>query len=73
MAPRPITIRNDFHNTKTWVDASRPMTREKVARIRRKLCGTKGCKCGDSLGGRGPQEDGYAELIDKALEVIFTG
>lgn len=68
-----IEIRNDFHNTKTWVIACRPLTKAKIARIRRKLCGCSGCKCGDELGARGPQSLGYIALLDEAIEISMRG
>ena len=67
-----VTIRNDFTNRETDVDTSRPMTHERALRIRRRLC-SDDCTSGDTLGARGPQEDGFFELRERADRAILTG
>lgn len=67
-----ITLRNDFHNTEvnTRIRDTR-LTRRQLDRIRRSLCGIKGCTCGDSLGSRGPQDDPESvELLRAAADEI---
>jgi hypothetical protein len=67
-----IVIANDFTNRSTKVDQSKPMTARKVLAIRRRLCADD-CKSGDCLGARGPQEPGYAQLIERAAHCVLTG
>ena len=67
-----VTIRNDFTNRETYVDKLRPMTRERALRIRRRLC-SDDCTSGDTLGARGPQEDGFLALRERADHAILTG
>lgn len=52
------TIRNDFHNTSARVRADRDgrINARQVRRVRSILCGMADCKCGGSLGERGPQD-----------------
>lgn len=52
-----LTILNDFHNTTAQV---RPgldgiLSASQVLRVRRKLCGVSECRCGGTLGERGPR------------------
>jgi hypothetical protein len=73
-----ITLRNDFHNTGTTLNAkevaggSYYLSRSQVRKARRDLCGVAGCTCGGYIGQRGeqpqrfdiqPLEDGGARLI----------
>ena len=54
-----IIIRNAFHGTTTSTnvrDGSLVISAEKVRRIRRTLCGHKGCTCGGDLSERGNSE-----------------
>ena len=67
-----ITITNSFTNKSTTVDASKPLIKAKIKAIRRRLC-SDDCTSGDDLGARGPQEDGYAALLNRAQHVIVTG
>lgn len=62
-----LTIRNDFHGTRTWILTDRPLTKARIASVRRRLCGCRDCKCGDALGGRGPQDPGYVAVLDQAI------
>jgi hypothetical protein len=67
-----ITIANDFTNKSTTVDASKPLTPTKVKAIRQRLC-SDDCKSGDDLGARGPQQEGYADLLEKAQRAMIGG
>ena len=69
-----VTIRNEFTNQSTTVDASRPLTSSKVRAIRRRLC-RPDCRSGDTLGGFGRQDDGeaYLALLERAESVLVTG
>lgn len=51
------TLTNDFHGTKVnvVVDLSGTLSESQIKRIRRTLCGVKGCRCGGYLSERGPQ------------------
>ena len=69
--PNRITIVNDFTGRETTVDTSRPMTARRALEIRRRLC-PDDCTSGDTLGARGPQADGYRELLDRADRAILT-
>ena len=60
-----ITLRNDFHNSETTVRvASLPhtLTPSQVRRVRKALCGNRGCKCGDIRGGQHTRTD-EGELV----------
>ena len=65
-------IRNDFTGLVTRVDTSKPMTARKALSVRRRLCADD-CRSGDSLGGRGLQDTGYPELLQRAENAILTG
>ena len=65
-----ITIRNDFTQRETTVDTTRPITKKRIAEIRRRLCATE-CKSGDILGARGPQAEGYSEFHDAAFRILL--
>lgn len=65
------TLKNDFHNTKcrikipaeTPIDAlGYCLTPSQMARVKRELCGVKGCRCGGGI--RGKQELGFWRLND---------
>lgn len=49
-----MLLSNNFHNT-TVRTASGFKTPAEVAKIKRDLCGSDDCQCGDDLGMRGPQ------------------
>ena len=50
---KQVQLRNDFHNTKTYVLATDgEITRSQAMRARRKLCGIGGCACGGPCGER---------------------
>ncbi len=70
MASR-ITIKNEFTGSTTTVDPSKPLTRQKIRAIRRRLCRPE-CTSGDLLGARGPQADAeaYERFYDRALHVF---
>lgn len=61
-----ITITNAATGKSTTVDASRPLTPEKIRKIRRRLAA--GDQPGDLLGGHGRQADAaaYAEFLRRA-------
>ena len=67
-----VTITNDFTNISTTVDTSKPLTAAKIRSIRRRLC-SDDCRSGDTLGARGPQQDGYTRLLERANQIIMTG
>lgn len=52
-------LSNDFHNSETSIRVliGDRLTRDRVRRIKRRLCGVSGCTCGDELGTRGRQPD----------------
>ncbi len=50
-----FTLRNDFHGTSVRVRGGE-MSRATVNRVKRTLCGIKGCTCSGQLGTRGEQE-----------------
>lgn len=70
--PNRLTIRNDYTGRETTVDTDRPMTPRRALEIRRRLC-SDDCTSGDTLGARGPQAEGYRELLDRADRAILTG
>jgi hypothetical protein len=51
-----ITLRNDLHNTSIVVNETKPLTRKKIMRWRKALCGVADCQCGGWCGEHGPQE-----------------
>ncbi len=60
-----VYLSNDFHNTETSIllprKGSRFMTRVQVKRVKRKLCPSDECTCGDAFGERGQHyRAGYA-------------
>ena len=67
-----VTITNDFTSISTTVDTRKPLTAAKIRSIRRRLC-SGDCRSGDTLGARGPQEDGYTRLLDRANQIMMTG
>jgi hypothetical protein len=67
-----LTIVNDYTGRETTVDTERPMTPRRALAIRRRLC-SDNCTSGDTLGGRGPQAEGYREFLDRADRAILTG
>lgn len=68
-----ITIQNEFTGRAITVDASKPLTAKKIASWRNKLQ-AKGCTSGDTLGGRGRQEnaEAYEALLSRAEQVAAT-
>ena len=52
---KPITLRNDYHHTRTVIRT--PLTAERLPAIRRRLCPYPDCYCSGPLGVRGPQDD----------------
>ena len=71
---RKITIKNNFSNRQTWIDADRPFTVQRINRIRARLT-SPGCQSGDILGARGPQENPieYCEVMQRAIIVVLGG
>lgn len=55
---RKLEIRNAAHNTTTTTtpDSEMRISRSRMLRIRRSLCGFRGCSCGGNLGERGSSE-----------------
>lgn len=69
-----MMLTNDFHATSTRVNENAPMTSRRVRDIRNRLClGDRGCTCGDTLGARGRQADGYDKLVARAFLVRHCG
>jgi len=68
-----ITISNDFTGRRTTINACRPLTRDKIRLIRRRLC-DKDCRSGDILGARGQQDEpeAYLEYLERA-EAVWAG
>ena len=59
-----ITLRNDFHNTTAHVQAPalpHRLTPSQERRVRKALCGSRECMCGDI---RGPQSGPAGQRID---------
>lgn len=58
-----ITLTNDFHKTSVRVHAEIGdiLTRTQMRRITKKLCGSKGCKCGVV---RGVQDQPNGDVIN---------
>jgi hypothetical protein len=58
-----MTFRNDFHNTTVTVHllSQESLTEVQKKRLRRELCGHKGCTCGVVCG---PQENETQSYID---------
>ena len=67
-----IAITNYLTNRETKVDTTRPLTARRIKAIRRRLC-SDDRSAGDDLGAAGPQQDGYAALLNRAQHVIITG
>jgi hypothetical protein len=67
-----LTIVNDYTGRETTVDTERPMTPRRALAIRRRLC-SDNCTSGDTLGGRGPQDERYQAFRDRADRAILTG
>jgi len=69
-----VTIRNEFAGNEITVDASKPVTAKKIRAWRSKLHAAD-CTSGDSLGGRGKQDDpeAYDALLMRAERVLMTG
>lgn len=69
-----VTIRNEFTGNEITVDASKPVTAQKLKVWRSKLHAAD-CKSGDDLGGRGKQADpeSYESLLERAQLVVATG
>lgn len=69
-----LTIANEFTGLSTVVDASKPLTTRRIRDIRRRLVAAE-CKSGDTLGGRGRQDnpEAYEAFLLRAEQVIATG
>lgn len=69
-----IMISNDFTGRETTVDTSRPLTKDKIRLIRKRLC-HKECRSGDILGARGRQDDpeAYQAFHQRAEDVLSLG
>jgi hypothetical protein len=68
-----IKISNEFTGRATTVNTCRPLTRDKIRLIRKRLC-HKECRSGDILGARGRQDDpeAYLEFLERA-EAVWAG
>lgn len=67
-----IAITNNYTGKVTSVNPSLPMTRRKADAIRARLCAPT-CASGDDLGARGPQVEGYSDLLNRAQAAIISG
>ena len=67
-----IAITNDFTGKITSVNPALPMTRRKADAVRARLC-SPSCSSGDDLGARGPQVEGYSDLLQRAQAAIMSG
>lgn len=67
-----IMITNDFTGRSTSVNPALPMTTCKADAIRARLC-LPSCSSGDDLGARGPQVEGYLDLLYRAQSAIMSG
>ena len=74
MATNKVKISNDYTGLAITVDASRLLTVKKINAWRKRLHAS-GCTSGDTLGGRGQQENrcDYADLLERADRVMATG
>jgi len=62
-----VTLRNEFHHSAVRV--RQPIrSRQQVNRIRKKLCGLEGCRCGDALKVHGRQGYDAAWVIAEWYE-----
>jgi hypothetical protein len=66
-----ITLRNDFHGTLVRIVGIRPIRAATIDRIRDRLCGVSGCRCGGLIGERGKQSPEANEFIIDASDVIL--
>ena len=71
-----ITLTNSFHNTEAsmTIPANGMISGSVVRRVRRELCGIKGCQCGGNFGERGgyvPEVVGVTE--GGGLMVVMGG
>ena len=68
-----IRISNEFTGKETTVNTYRPLTRDKIRSIRRRLCRPE-CRSGDILGARGKQDEpeAYLEYLERA-EAVWAG
>ena len=75
---RQITLKNTYHCTEARIRVAEEgetlLSRGTVNRVRRALCGIKGCTCGDALGSRGGNR-GYdiAEMPNGEVLVRYIG
>lgn len=70
---KTIQLSNDYHNTTTTIDLSRPLTLRRVKAIKSRLCGVDGCTCSTILGTRGVQRDAYVhdDLVYRAEGLVL--
>jgi hypothetical protein len=66
-----VTIVNVFHNTKTTtrVPPNMRISKARVERLRRRLCGVKNCCCGGDLSERG--SSGVPAIVDANGEYLM--
>ena len=66
-----VTLLNDFHNTSAIVRLPRHgwLSHGQIKRIRNKLCGKRGCNCGDALKMRGQQPWYIAEELQARIRL----
>lgn len=55
MTRRKVTLKNNFHNTSVKVYEGE-LSPETVRRVKKVLCGVKGCTCSNNLGVKGEQD-----------------
>ena len=66
---KSTVLTNEFHNTRTRVMLG-VVTPERVARIRKRLCGMDGCRCAENgLGTRGKQDATIVQVAGGAYEI----
>ena len=67
-----IILTNDFHRTEARVDDTKPITKDRIRKIRKRLCGVKGCTCSGTLGERGKQAENTEAFLNRANQVILS-
>lgn len=70
-----IHLTNDFHHSETYILAQPgdEISRQRVAQVRRRLCGIADCTCSGDLGTRGPQpESSLALMLGRSYEYPYV-
>ena len=71
--PKMIILTNDFHHTQARVDETKPITKDRIRKIRKRLCPIKGCSCAGTMGERGKQADDIEAFLARANTVVLSG